>query len=339
MLNVPIYCFTSDVDWASEDCIADLMNIFKDFGVKPTFFNTHESELIRNYGEENPNEVGIHPNFFENSTHGKKYNEVIDHILSINPNAKSYRSHGFFDNHTIQVEMSKKGIRYDSNLCLYLQDNINPLRLGVANSTRFPVFWEDDDQWMQVNYSWDFLKHVKVFSAPGLKIINVHPFNIAMNSDSEKFYKKHQDLITKINSNDIKKYRNNKKGSRTFLIELLEYLKSKDEKIYTLDELFNQFPNNLELIERNESKGRHTLHTNEEYEKYWNMSDNGKQNFLKESYNKRDGKDWYATSRDYHVRDLEIKSILSGIKDKGKIIDIGCGNGVTLLTLANILEN
>ena len=47
--------------------------------------------------------------------------------------------------------------------------------------------------------------------------------------------------------------------------------------------------------------------------KYWQMSDADKQDFLKTSYQQRNATDKYATSRDFHARELEIQAIKKGI--------------------------
>ena len=85
---------------------------------------------------------------------------------------------------------------------------------------------------------------------------------------------------------------------------------------------------------KNESAGRESIHSNSEYENYWNMSDEEKQTFLKQSYDSRNPEDPYATSRDFYHRELEIDSLKKYIGNEGNILDLGCGNGYTLLTLA-----
>jgi len=93
------------------------------------------------------------------------------------------------------------------------------------------------------------------------------------------------------------------------------------------------------LVSRDETQGRATKHSDEEYRKYWQMSDAAKQEFLKASYGKRDATDIYATSRDFHARELEIEAIAQGISEKGPVLDLGCGNGYTLISLARKLED
>ena len=88
-----------------------------------------------------------------------------------------------------------------------------------------------------------------------------------------------------------------------------------------------------------ETKGRTTQHSDAEYEKYWRMTDEEKQNFIRESYKQRNPTDIYATSRDFHVRELEIQAILQGLGKRGAILDLGCGNGYTLISVAKKLKD
>jgi len=84
--------------------------------------------------------------------------------------------------------------------------------------------------------------------------------------------------------------------------------------------------------------GRHTVHSEDEYRKYQSLSDREKQAFLKRTYEQRDALDPYATSRDTQVRDLEIAAFRRGLAKPGRVLDVGCGNGFTLLTLGETLE-
>ena len=44
--------------------------------------------------------------------------------------------------------LAARGVKYDSNVCLYLQPDLAPLHhwTGIV---RFPVFWEDDIHWLR----------------------------------------------------------------------------------------------------------------------------------------------------------------------------------------------
>jgi len=82
-----------------------------------------------------------------------------------------------------------------------------------------------------------------------------------------------------------------------------------------------------------DERGRQSSHTEEEYQRYWSLSEEERQEFVRSSYAQRNATDPYATSRDYNARELEIQSIAEHVVP-GTILDLGCGNGLTLLRLA-----
>lgn len=45
-INSPLFCITSDVDWASEFAVRDFLELLAGFGAKPTVFATHASAAL-----------------------------------------------------------------------------------------------------------------------------------------------------------------------------------------------------------------------------------------------------------------------------------------------------
>jgi len=72
------------------------------------------------------------------------------------------------------------------------------------------------------------------------------------------------------------------------------------------------------------------------YHEYWQKDDAAKQNILREHYEQRNALDPYATSRDYNQRELEIYALNRALAGErpGNLVDFGCGNGYTLLSVA-----
>ena len=87
-------------------------------------------------------------------------------------------------------------------------------------------------------------------------------------------------------------------------------------------------------IQQQDSQGRVTVHSDEEYQKYWSLGEAERQEFVRRSFEQRNPLDTYATSRDSHLRELEIASIARYAAGAKTILDLGCGNGHTLLSLA-----
>ena len=67
-----IYCFTADIDWASECDIYRMLDIFKEYRIPLTPFITHNSTAINNVYKNLQEHVGLHPNFFPDSTKGSR---------------------------------------------------------------------------------------------------------------------------------------------------------------------------------------------------------------------------------------------------------------------------
>jgi SAM-dependent methyltransferase len=88
---------------------------------------------------------------------------------------------------------------------------------------------------------------------------------------------------------------------------------------------------------RSEGAGRVTVHSDDEYRRYSAMTDAEKREFVRREYEQRDATDPYATSRDYNARELEVAAIRGALGAPGTLLDLGCGNGYTLLVLAETL--
>jgi SAM-dependent methyltransferase len=333
-INSPLFSFTSDVDWASEYCIRDLSGLLASFQVKPTLFVTHESAVIADLAAAGKADLGVHPNFAPGSSHGDSIPEVIDSVFRLVPSAETYRAHRFVDSTTIGTEMERRGIRYDSNLCLHMQAGLEPLQ-HATGVLRYPVFFEDDVNWMRAPGDWRL--DLEEFITPGLKILNFHPFFVAANIPSFEYYQSIKSHISTVDETTIEEIRYRGEGTRTFLERLLEALAARSERFYTLKELHHMLRSKSARATASDA-GRHTAHSDEEHARYWSLTDREKQEFLKTTYEQRDPLDPWATSRDTQVRSLEIAALRRGFTTPGRVLDVGCGNGFTLLTLGETLE-
>ena len=217
-------CFTTDIEWAPEWAIRDLFTLADEHGVPLTPFLTHRSEyLASRFGMRDVvsrDDVGLHPNFLPDSTHGATVDEVIATTKALWPSAVSFRSHCFYDDTRMLRNMAENGFRYDSNLFAFLQPMLAPLRT-VAGTVRLPVFWEDDVH-SGNQLSWDGSALRSAFETPGLKIVNVHPLRVALNVPDEGFHESHRRLGTAVDV-DARAEAFQGKGTRTYLEELFAY--------------------------------------------------------------------------------------------------------------------
>jgi len=228
-----IVCFTLDIDWASEAMIEKTLEIFEVAQVPVTIFLTHPSRAVQKRYDNDKmcRYVGLHPNFLVKND----YKKVINSSLKLWPKARSFRSHAFFDNSWITKEFSDRDFLYDSNLGLFLQPKCIPLK-HHSGLVRFPVFWEDDLHLAKFPASPRLSQIRKEIEETGLKIYNFHPFHVALNVPSLKFYEEHRFLYQK--KLDFSRYVNKRQGMQNFLEELIQYLREKKTPFWYLDDLY-----------------------------------------------------------------------------------------------------
>jgi len=240
MLDAPVYCLTTDTDWASDFALDRLFHLCAELDIRPTVFATHASPVLSEFVARG-GDVGLHPNFLPGTTHGGSFPEVIEHIQGLYPQARSFRSHCAFDTTLVSHLMVARGIRYDSNLGLYLQPNLFPLR-HESGLVRFPIFWEEDIHWHITGGDWDVDRYWPTFVTPGLKILNVHAFMIGTNCPNHEHYARIKSHIPTLSAASLSEVEHSGEGCRTFLMELLKRLRDAGHSFYTLSELYDRFP-------------------------------------------------------------------------------------------------
>lgn len=246
--NNPIFCFTSDIDWAPEWAIRDLLTEFKKYEIPISPFITHKSKIIDEYYDNDLmcSKVGVHPNFLPLSSHGTTTLEVINFVTNLWPKSISFRSHCFFDNSSITNTFFNKGFKYDSNLCLFLHTYCTPL-IHESSLLRFPVFWEDDVHCIK-KLPFDLTVIKKYIDAPGLKVFNIHPLSFSLNMPSIEYYKKYKFLYSYNMDFWNNKYMYKGKGIRTLIQILVDYIGTKNYPTFYLNDIFlNITKNNFNL--------------------------------------------------------------------------------------------
>lgn len=337
LLDEPVFVFTSDIDWASESAIQDTIDFYRGLDAPVHIFATHASEAVNRYWIEEPANVGIHPNFLPGSSHGNKVCDVLDYLLQTFPGVTTSRSHHFFDSSSLVAELSHRGFRLDSNLCLWLEPDLRPLALGAGRHLRYPVFWEDDVHWTKGNGFAKFADFVDTFFTPGLKILNTHPFSLYLNIGAATEYTAKKYLSGTVNAVQRAELLNTGYGVRSFITDLSTEIRKRGAKTMSLDQVHRHLYETDQSLET--SGGRNSSHSRSEFEGYLNADDASKQEFVRRSYDKRRARDIYATSRDFHLRELEIEAIRRSIpKVRTDVLDLGCGNGYTILELAKTIE-
>jgi len=240
----PVFCITSDVDWASEDAIRIQQAILDRYEVHATYFLTHQSAVLSDLLEKERIDVGIHPNFLPGSSHGRSFDEIIDCVIGLAPNARCFRSHRYFDVTDVTHRLVERGLLYDSNVCTNLQSGIGPMK-HESGLIRFPTFYEDGTQ-MCTRQGWDFASFSEVFRSPGLKVIGIHPMVTAMNVTTPEYWADLKrrfppDRWIRMTAADVARERCPGIGPATFLERLLAMIKDDDLTLITLEEVYAQF--------------------------------------------------------------------------------------------------
>jgi len=231
----PAYCFTSDVDWASEYAIEQSLRYFKKAGLSPTIFSTHKSKVL----DEWDGHIGIHPNFLPDSSQGNSYDEVLDFVFDLVPGATCFRAHRYFEVNDVYEKLYARGIRYASNTCTFLE-NIPPF-LHRNNMVQFPVFLEDGAYlYNKGDLSFKSVEHI--FSTAGLKVIDIHPMHLMLNTPYFAYARKIKDTVSKEEWNSfdeqaIKKMRSNEIGIANFIDEMIEFIHKNNIRTVCLKEL------------------------------------------------------------------------------------------------------
>jgi len=241
----PVFCFTSDIDWASEDVMTEYFRIVNPLEIKPTLFVTHYSEVIEAQFKLNKLERGIHPNFLSDSSHGDTFREVVETCVKFAPESYGFRSHRFFDvtdiTHLLKNEYHYK---YVSNLGTILQTHIRPI-LHESGLISFPVFFEDGTH-LYNQMDLDFRKYLDLFTSPGIKIISFHPMNFVFNSPTMPFMRQIKDSLTReeytnISASTIECFRNKDKGIGQTVLDIVNFVKENNYPVFSLNELYNIF--------------------------------------------------------------------------------------------------
>jgi hypothetical protein len=242
--EMPVFCFTSDIDWASEDVMREYFNIVNNLEIKPTLFVTHHSEIIESNYKLGKINRGIHPNFLSNSSHGISYKEIVETCIKFAPESYGFRSHRLFDvtdiTHLLKNEYNYK---YVSNLGTIMQNYIRPI-LHESGLIHFPIFFEDGTH-LYNQLDFDFKKYLKLFTSPGIKIISFHPMNFVFNSPNMPFMRKIKDSISReeynnITTTTIEKLRNRNEGIGLAIIAIVKFVKENRYQIFSLNELYSE---------------------------------------------------------------------------------------------------
>lgn len=235
------FCFTSDVDWASDYPIKLLVEYFNANDIPLTIFMTHNSAYLESEKGNPKLEFGIHPNFIQPSTQGANIDEIVAYCHRVNPDARAVRCHRWFSSNDIYENFLNIGIKYESNICTGF-NLVNPF-INRAGMVSFPTFFEDG-AYLYHKLDLNFKNTRGMFAEKGLYVINMHPMHFAVNTPYFKYMRDIKDSMPPDNWNNLTKdtitaMKYDGLGIRSYIEELVKYILVNNIPTYTLGEVYN----------------------------------------------------------------------------------------------------
>lgn len=165
---------TVDLDWAPEPAIEETLDFLQERGVIPTVFATHRSPRVESsLGEI---EVGLHPFFHSDSSHGKTIEEVIDSVMALPHNSPAFRCHRYATCNESNRQMVEAGMKVSSNICTDLE--IVPPFIDRLGLIQVPIYFEDG------GYLWNCQPLRRSFKPveEAITVMNIHPMHFVLNT-------------------------------------------------------------------------------------------------------------------------------------------------------------
>ena len=202
---------TFDIDWASDEVINDSLEVIEKYGIKSTWFVTHDSPILERLKDNKNIELGIHPNFnfllngdFRN---GRNAEEIVDRLLEIVPNANCVRSHAMTQSSGLLELFYNKGLTHDCNHFIPEQTEIILKPWSICNGLiKVPYFWEDDINCVSENRT----AINDLVNRKGIKVFDFHPIHVFLNLENidryyqiRDFQKETDKLLPYINTKEI----------------------------------------------------------------------------------------------------------------------------------------
>lgn len=186
---------TLDLDWASHEALELTCSLLEQAAVPATLFVTHATPVLERMRAQGW-ELGIHPNFDrwlwgQDAANGGGGDEILDRLVQLVPEARSWRSHCLTQSTTLQRQLAQRGFSHSSNTFL-------EWGLGMQNRPfRFPdclveapIAWEDDF-WLAAP---DRLGDAhQLLDWGGLRVWNFHPVHLYLNTRDWSHYQAYKE--------------------------------------------------------------------------------------------------------------------------------------------------
>ena len=169
--------FTFDLDWAPAWATRALIEDVKRAEVPATFFVTHDCPCLAELRHDTRFELGWHPNYLPNSSHGSTPQTVVGYMRRLVPEAVGVRAHGLVRSTWLWQRYVNEGLAYEASDILDMQSHLQPLR-AWHGLVRLPLYFSDD---VHIRHGRPLRVEDLGLEQPGMKIFNFHPVLHALN--------------------------------------------------------------------------------------------------------------------------------------------------------------
>jgi len=233
----PAIHLTFDIDWAPDWAVSDVLQLLSEANAPASFFITHESPTINEIYDQGHN-VGIHPNFLPETTHGSNWKDIVSGLLRLCPSATSMRTHCLVQGTPLLQRIVRAFPQLQYDLSLFTPTlkscGLIPWRLESESLTRINYHWEDDICFYTPGHDWRELG----LCGP-TTVYDYHPIHIGLNSTDGSEYAAAKTLLRKRPLHEASREalgplaNTNGAGTRTHLETLL----NSDLRIMSFEEL------------------------------------------------------------------------------------------------------
>lgn len=210
-----------DIDWCSDEVLADTHALCSNAGVRQTYFVTHDTDYLDVLAKDPLVSLGIHPNFLPLLKSEKNFSieAELDRLKNICPGSKVARSHGVVQGGLILKAFSEIGITHDSN-------DMIPMGAGLEirpyetmyGITKVPFSWADEHEWaFGRDTPFSLILKLEKFL-----VFDFHPIHVFLNTESAERYEGTRNLHHK--PKELINYRFGGRGTRSRLLELLSQI-------------------------------------------------------------------------------------------------------------------
>ena len=229
---------TIDLDWASEPAIEETLACLEARGIPATVFATHRSRAVETRSDKL--EIGLHPFFGEDSSHGRTVKEVAEHVSAIPHNLPAFRCHRFAVSNEASAAMRSVGMGISSNVCSDLA-TVAPFR-DRSGMLEIPVFLEDGGYLLQQHRLQVGSPLVSALAVPGLKVLLLHPMHFAVNTPTLEYMGRIKQSASRqdwhaLTGSQLADRRFQGRGIRDLVIDLFEHIVERGMAWTTLGEV------------------------------------------------------------------------------------------------------